>query len=320
MTRAAQYLKAHDDFLVTTHVNADGDAISSALAVQYILKSFNKKSVIIINEPPQEKYEFLYGLGEIKIIDAMPSKQYKNVVTVDVPNISRTAAVKELIAYDAFIINIDHHGDNTAFGSINIYSNASSTAEHVYRLIKALDIPITRDLAEMIYTGIIFDTGMFRFSNTTEHAFAISAELRGVGARIDMVAEKVFFTKDECTMKLFAHVLNSLEMHNDGKVGFISVTDAEIKKFCENAPDMDDYINNLMLTKGIEVGAFIIESEKDFYRVSLRSKNEFNVQQVASAFSGGGHRKASGCKLKGSLEEVKGRLLAQISKYLTDAP
>jgi phosphoesterase RecJ-like protein len=274
---------------------------------------------MLLNEPPQEKYSFLAGLKEIMVVDNMNHTKYKNVITLDAPNLSRIAMARDYFEEDAYIINIDHHGDNTSFGNINICYSASSTTEIIYEFIKKLDIPFTKDLAEMICTGIIYDTGLFRFSIATELSFLIAAEMKRTGASIDKIAQEVFFSKDLDTMKLMSHVLTRLDTYEGGKVGVITVSKKDIKKFCKEKPDMDDFINYLMMVKGIEIGIFFIEVQKDYFRVSMRAKDDFNVQKVAAAFSGGGHKKAAGCRMKGKLNELKESLLAEIRKYLADS-
>jgi phosphoesterase RecJ-like protein len=274
----------------------------------------------MLNEPPQEKFRFLSGVSDVKTIDNSGSKKYKNVITVDAPNLSRIAMVRDRFAEDAFIINIDHHSDNVSFGNINICYDASSSAEILYRLIKMLDIPFTKELAEMIYTGVIYDTGVFRFSITTELAYTIGAEMKRVGARVDKIAEKIFFTKDYETIKLLSHVINGLNTYENGKVGIITLMLKEIDEICSKKPDLDDFINYLMMVKGIEIGVFLTEVQRDHFRVSLRAKDDFNVQRIAAAFSGGGHKKAAGCRVDGYLDEVREIVLKEIRKYLPDSP
>jgi phosphoesterase RecJ-like protein len=308
----------HDNFLVTAHVNADGDAIASTLAVGYALKYLDKDYTMIISEKPQEKYNFLEGLSNIKVADDLPSEKYKDAIVLDAPNLSRIGAVQEYLADEVFIINIDHHFDNTSFGNVNICNDSSSTAEILYRLIKELGIPFDKELAEMIYTGIIYDTGMFRFSSTTELAFTIGAEMKRAGARVDEVAEKVYFTKDYETMKLLSHLLSGLTAFEGGKIGIIAITRDDIKNMCSKKPDLDDHINYLMMIEGIEIGIFMIEIDDNYFRVSLRSRHDFDVQKIAAAFSGGGHKKAAGCRINGGMDEVKEKLVTEIKKYLPD--
>ena len=285
----------------------------------YVLKRLNKKYDIILNEPPQEKYNYLYGIDEIKVAEDLPTKEYNNVITLDVPALSRIADVERFLAEEAFIINIDHHSDNTSFGNYNICNIVSSTTEVLYDIIKELGIEFDKDLAEMIYTGIIYDTGMFRFSLTTEKAYLISAEMKKAGASLDKVAETVYFSKDPETIMLLAQTLMSLKTYENGRIGIIVAKISDIKKMCTKKPDLDDYVNYLMMINGIEVGAFLIEMDEKFYRVSLRSKNDFDVQKVASSFSGGGHKKAAGCRLVGNSDEVTFKLITEIKKYLPNA-
>ncbi len=302
--------------MVTAHINADGDAVSSVLAVSYALKLLQKDHTVILSEPPQTKYDFLHGYSDIKVAVENPAAKFQNVITVDAPNLSRIAAANRYIADDAFIINIDHHGDNENFGNINIFYQAASTTEIIHELIVALGITLDIPLAEHIYTGIVFDTGNFRFASTTEKSFLIGAKVKKLGVSIDKITERVFYSKDFDSVKLLARTLTHLKMFNSGKVGVISVTKADKESTATVEQGLDDYINYLMMVKGVEVGIFMMETEDEFFRISLRAKNDFDVQKVAATFSGGGHKKASGCRLSGKFDNVMMKLVDEIRKYL----
>ncbi len=281
----------------------------------YVLRELNKAHLLILNEPANEKYSFLQGFPDIRTAGSVDAK-YNNIITLDSPGLTRIAAVNDYLADSRFIINIDHHFDNTNFGYINIVTGASSTTEILYDLIGELGLTFTRELAEMIYTGIVFDTGVYRFSITTERAYTIGAQMKRAGARIDQVAENVFLSKDYDTIKLMAHSLTALKTHLSGRVAVISVTKQDIRDICSKEPDVGDYINYLMMLKGIKVGIFMTEIDDGFFRVSLRSKHEFDVQKIAAAFNGGGHKKAGGCRLKGSVNEITDMLINEIRKHL----
>jgi len=216
------------------------------------------------------------------------------------------------------VINIDHHISNTGFGDIQLIdANASSTAEIVYRLIKALNVPMDKEIATSIYTGILTDTGSFRFSNTNQAAFAISHEMTELGVEPYRVAQHVFGTYSLERIKLLNLALDSLEISKNGKLSVMTVTNAMFDFTKTHPEDVDGMINYARRIQDVKVAALIQEqrngkSKSDsrrHFHVSLRSDGSVDVAAIAGAFGGGGHASAAGFQAETSLLKLKSDII-----------
>ena len=305
-------LKTYDNFLISTHVNADGDAISAVLVCAAILKKLGKTHRIVVHDPvPDERYRFLPGFGEIHSFEQTPEPAPFNVLlALDVPTMDRIGDVVRLLAEGASVLVVDHHESNEAFGEVNfVRAEVSSTCELLYEVISELKLPFDKEIATCLFTGIAFDTGGFRFSNTSGAALRIAAEMVDRGVRPDRIADAVFHRRSYEATQLLGQALNAIELHLNGKVSSIYLPG-------ERSKDTEGFINYALFIDGVEVAFFIKEEEQGHFRVSFRSKNQIDVNRIAGRFGGGGHRKAAGCRIKGQVEEVKSLVLEEIARYL----
>ena len=310
LSKIVSALKTCDRFLISTHVNADGDALSAVLVCGAILRTLGKTYRIVVPDPvPDERYRFLPGFEEIhpfeQTLDPVPANV---LLALDVPNMDRIGDVARLLPADTSIIVIDHHESNESFGDLNfVRPEASSTCQLLYEVISEPKLPFDERIATCIYTGVAFDTGGFRFANTSSEALRIAAEMVDRGAQPDVIADAVFHRRSYETTKRLGQVLTSLELHLDGKVSSIYLPGDRFK-------DTEGFINYAIFIDGVEVAFFLREEEESRFRVSLRSKNQINVNRIAQRFGGGGHRKAAGCRMQGPAAEVKALLLEEIAK------
>jgi phosphoesterase RecJ-like protein len=311
--------KGNDHFLVASHVNPDGDGLASMLACGRILRSLGKQVWLVADGFVSPRY------GYLPQIDTVVSYReglevelpVANVITVDVPILSRLERVARLIPRDAAILKIDHHPGDEHFGLFNYVDTAvSSTAELVYYLCVGLGIPFDAALATWIYTGIAFDTGRFRFSSTTPNALIIAGEMVRAGANPQLIAEQLFYEYRPTTLSLLTSTLQSLEYFLDGRVAVLSLDYALLSQPRYHDEDADGFVDYAVSLQGIEVALFLREHEPGQIRVSLRAKNNFDVRAVAEIFGGGGHRKAAGARLSGTVSEVKTQLVTAIQRRL----
>jgi len=313
LSKIVSALKTCDGFLISTHVNADGDALSAVLVCGAILRNLGKTYRIVVPDPaPEERYRFLPGFEEIhsfeQTLDPVPANV---LLAVDVPTMDRIGDVAHLLPEYVSIIVIDHHESNEWFGEVNfVRPEASSTCQLLYEVISELKLPFDERIATCIYTGIAFDTGGFRFANTSSEALRIAAEMVDRGARPDVIADAVFHRRSYKATKRLGQVLNSLELHLDGKVSSIYLPGARDQ-------DTEGFIDYAISIVGVEVAFFLREEKEGRFRVSLRSKNQINVSRIAQRFGGGGHRKAAGCRMQGRAAEVKALLLEEIARHLS---
>jgi phosphoesterase RecJ-like protein len=311
--------KGTDHFLVTSHVNPDGDGLASMLACGRILRSLGKQVWLVTDGFLSPRYSYLPQVDTVVsyregLEDELP---VANVITVDVPVLARLERVARLIPRDAAVLKIDHHPADEPFGVFNyVDTSVSSTAELVYYLCAGLRIPFDAALATWIYTGIAFDTGRFRFSSTTPNALVIAGEMVRAGANPQLIAEQLFYEYRPTTLSLLTSTLQSLESFLDGRVAVLSLDYPLLSQPRYRDEDADGFVDYAVSMQGVEVALFLREHEPGQIRVSLRAKNDFDVRQVAEIFGGGGHRKAAGARSSGTLEEVKARLLSEIQQRL----
>jgi bifunctional oligoribonuclease and PAP phosphatase NrnA len=308
-----------DHFLVTSHVNPDGDGLASMLACGRILRRLGKQVWLVIDGMLSPRYDYLPQIDTVvPYRDGLEAElPVANAITVDVPSLSRLERVARLIPPEAPIVKIDHHPSDDHFGRFNyVDTGASSTAELVYRLCVSLEVPFDAALGTWLYTGIAFDTGRFRHSSTTPDALTIAGEMVRAGANPQLIAEQLFYEYRPTTLSLLASTLQSLECVLDGRLAILSLGHAILGQARYGDEDMDGFVDYAVSLQGVEVALFLREHEPGHIRVSLRAKHDADVRAVAELFGGGGHRKAAGARMTGTLAEVKARLVNAIQRQL----
>lgn len=310
-------IRKENDFLVTTHVNPDGDSLASVLAFGLLLGHFNKNYTILLDDAIPTKFNFLPYVRKIIQYDPQKFKRsIKNIVVLDSSDLGRIGAIQNIITPETTIINIDHHPSNYQFGQFNIVDQTeSSTAEIVYSIYSLLDISITPDVATLFYTGILCDTGRFLFPNTTYRSLRICAEMVHKGAQPGYIAEQLYCKTSPETIQALNRALSTIEFHFNGSVSCIYLENGILASYEE--ADTEGFVDYLLAIDGTEVEFFMIEIEPNTFRVSFRSKNSVDVNEVAEQFGGGGHARASGCVIQGTMAEVKKEILKVLENYLS---
>ena len=305
---------------MSTHVNPDGDGIGSVLALKWAAVAMGKEAEIMIDSQPPETFGFFENYDWIRAWDsgAAVEKKFSAVITSDSPNLERLGRPAELIAEGASILNIDHHVSNERFGAVNyIDPLASSSSEMVYYLIKkALGLTIDAACAEYLYAGILTDTGRFRFSNTSPDALRAASELVEAGARPHKVAEMMYYNNTLETTMALARLLGSIRIHFGGRVAVSQFELDYIKSDAWKKVDTEGFVNYPLAIRGVEVAMLLREVEPGVTRASLRSKDDFDVNELALVFGGGGHAKAAGLTIRAPLEEAKKKLLDELGRRL----
>jgi bifunctional oligoribonuclease and PAP phosphatase NrnA len=316
MEQVISQLRKSKRVLVTSHANPDGDAIASLLAMGLALDSLGKTTTLYNESPLPVVYRFLPAFDRIQHLMGT-ADQYDTAVVLDCGNLGRVGKVADVIRQIPVLINIDHHYTNDGFGHYNhVAPSACATAEIVYQLINALGVPIDRDIARCIYTGILTDTGSFRFSNTNRSAFIICDEMVGRGVKPEFIAQHVYGTYSLGRIKLLNLALDSIEITPNGELALMVVT-KDMMGLTQTKPcDADGLINYARSIETVKLAAMIQESmetksgpspPKGFH-VSLRSNGTIDVAAIAELFGGGGHFTAAGFHLGLSLSEVKQKL------------
>ncbi len=308
----AALLREGDDFLITSHVNTDGDSIASCLALLALLKAQGKRGTVVLQDPPPANFDFLQGVDEIGIAGETPARSARFAAVLDCPDLERSGTAREYVADDARVVNVDHHKGNTNFGTANLVTGeVSSTSELLYHLIGHAGLDVDRDLAELLYTGILYDTGGFRYSLTTATTLDVAADLVRHGARLDMIADRVFNSSSLEQVKMMGKAVESLELVENGRIALLHLGEREM-----STANADEAVNYGLMIRGVEVTLLLKEDTHERYRVSLRSRDRVDVDKVAAAFGGGGHNRASGCRMEGVREQVMQALVREVVKQL----
>jgi phosphoesterase RecJ-like protein len=315
----AKAIGKYNNFLITSHINPEGDSLGSQLALAGLLRSLGKGFAIVNNNKVPDHYRFLPGADMIQDKVDINGEGFDAAIVLDCPNLKRTGRVKGMVKKAGYIINMDHHVSNENFGDLNwVAKDASSTGEMIYMLYKALGSGITREIALSLYISILTDTGSFNYNNTSSVTHEIISELMGYGIEPYNVAESVYGNKTLRAMKLLGKTLLGLKLAADGKIAYASVRRADFRRTKTAPHDCEDFVNFARSIKGVYVALFFREDTKkrNQFHVSFRSRKKVDVNRVASHFGGGGHAAASGCVLKGSFESVRARVLKRVRDEL----
>ena len=299
--------------LLASHANPDGDAIGSLLAMGMALEKLGCEVALYNESAIPAVYRFLPAVDRIRKQITTPQR-FDTAVVLDCGDLSRVGSAADAISNLPVVINIDHHTTNTRFGTHQLVDvTACATSEIVYRLIQAMDLELDRSIATAIYTGILTDTGSFRFSNTNREAFAICEAMVAMGVNPSTVAQHVYGTYSLGRIKLLNLALDSIEISHNGQLSIMTVTREMFADTGTQPEDADGLINYARRIQDVKVAALIHELEngngasddQKRFHVSLRSDGSVDVSRIATGFGGGGHAGAAGFSAESSLADLK---------------
>lgn len=303
-------------FLTVSHVSPEGDAVGSLLGITLALRSLGKDVTAYLEDPVPDLFKFLPGADTV--VHNLDGKgPFDATFAVDCGQKERLGKGFNELKNPGRVVNIDHHATNDRFGDVNvIMPDAAAAGELVYDLCKEANVDITKDIAVNLYVAIHTDTGSFRYSSSTPGAFIKAGELVRAGADPWEVSRRVYENHPAKKFKLLGFVLSTLDVIDiDGtgkKVATVLVTLDMLKSVGAEKDLADGFVNYARGIEGVEVGILFREAGPHEYKVSLRSKGDVDVSEVAQTFGGGGHRNAAGFMLKGSVEEVRSRVISAI--------
>ena len=318
MEETIEAIKKYNSFLITAHVNLEGDSLGSQLAMKELLTSLDKDVVIIDNDPVPDHYRFLPKANEISN-DLGKKMDFGAIVVLDCPTLKRIGKVRDLIGKSTFIINIDHHISNENFGNINwVDPNASSAGEMVYKLFKEMHVPVTKEIALSLYIAILTDTGSFNYDNTSSVTHEIAGELLGYGLDPASVSENVYERRSVSDIKFLGLVLSTLKINKTKDVAYLEITRQLLKQTGADVSKSEGFVNYARSVDNVKIAILFREDARDANKVhvSFRSKGDVDVNSIASYFGGGGHTKAAGCILEGLLAQVETKVLTKVEGVL----
>jgi phosphoesterase RecJ-like protein len=317
MEQILQHIKESRRILVASHAEPDGDCLGSLVALGLALSKWDKIITMLNPSPIPAVYRFLPGVERI-VSQIKEATAYDMAIILDCGDIVRVGENSSIVDQIPLVVNIDHHVSNTRFGHLQLIdTGACATAEIVYRLINALEIPFDKTIATGIYLGILTDTGSFRFSNTNPAAFAISKAMIDNGVEPHLVAQRVFGTYSLGRIKLLNMALNSIEISANGKLSLMTISRSMLNATGTSTEDIDGLINYARRIEDVKVAALIHEikngagkfTNMNRYHVSLRSDNTVDVAKIAAKFGGGGHTSAAGFKIESTLVALKEKII-----------
>ncbi|MDF2564602.1 MAG: phosphoesterase RecJ domain protein [Massilibacillus sp.] len=308
LEQIAELLKKHSKFVVTAHVNPDGDALGSVLALSNYLISIGKNVTCLIDDDIPSNFSFL---NNIKMITSPVENKINAdlLIVLDSSDLERIGRVRQLTS--APVLNIDHHISNNEFADyLYLDSNVAATGEIIFQLFKLMDAQITVAIAEYLYTAIATDSGFFKYSNTSESTMKIAAELIHYGVKPNLISEELE-KKPLSSIRALPKVLETLELFANNRIACISITQ-NILELCDST---EGFIDFPRVIDGVELAIMIKYVDDSTCRISMRSKT-IDVSKIATSFGGGGHKKAAGCTIHQSLLDSKKTIVDAASRLM----
>ena len=317
-----QAIHSRQRFLITSHARPDGDSIGSQLAMAFALDALGKTVRIVNADSAPEHYQEFPGMDRIEIAATVDRPDIDAVIVMECSDISRTGVAG---LEGQFIINIDHHAGNRMYGAINWYDlSAAACGEMVFEVILALGAPLTTEIATHIYLAILTDTGSFHHSNITPRTFDICRQCVDAGVNPAVMARRVFDSNSFGKLKLIGALLDDMELVDDGRLAVMHLDDEMLQSTGSTHNDTEGLINLPLTAREIQAVVFFKIGNDEQVRVSMRSKYDVDVRQVAAAYGGGGHKNAAGFTASGKVADVKdeiiGRMVEAIRSGLQSRP
>lgn len=308
-------IKISKNILLVSHINPDGDTLGSMCGLYSLIKdNYKKKCDMVVVSKIPSMYDFIPYIQEAKSIENFDlSREYDLVINLDVAALDRSAGAQTLFEKSKRTINIDHHETNIGYADINVIEpEASATAEIIVGLAENLNWKISLNTAICLYTGILTDTGSFKFANTTERTMICAGKLISIGVNPSEVYQKCYESNSKDMVMFQSYCVNKAKFLNNDKIAYTIVYKKDLEKFNANGEDFTDGLTEkLRAIKTTEIAFVVKELNSSVSKLSMRSK-EKNIAQVCSAFGGGGHKLAAGAVIKASPENAVSMVLEEI--------
>lgn len=315
MTNISEVLEGVRTVGIAGHVRPDGDCVGSCMALYlYIRENFPLIQADIYLEQPKPIFDHIDHMEDIKT-EAPEDKVYDLFITCDVSSRERLAVAGSCFDRAGKTVCIDHHISNPGFADINhVQGEVSSACEVLYGLFD--EEKVNCSIANAVYTGIVHDTGVFQYSSTSPQTMRVAAKLMEKGVNFSKIIDESFYQKTYLQNQVMGRVLAESIMLQEGKciVGYMKRRDMIF--YGVDGKDLDGIVSQLRLTRGVEVAIFIYEIENQVFKVSLRSNGRVDVSKIAVFFGGGGHTRAAGCDMQGSMYDVINNITAEIEHQM----
>lgn len=319
--KAAQAIQDAHKVVLACHVNPDGDTLGCILALAHALCPLGKEVTLLSSDGVPDIYRWMPGAEWIET--GTERRDFDLAIVCDAGALDRVGrSIMPVVESAPRVMDIDHHVADGTFGDVQLLnSGAAATAELVWSLILELDALtekdlLTREMATCLMTGIITDTGSFRFLNVTPRTFLMAAQLQRLGALPAPIAELVFENRSYASLKLLGRALDSLQTTPDGKIAWAHVQANDFAELDAADVDTEGIVNHVRAVKTAMIGILFREVPGKKVRISLRGREGADVNKIAQVFGGGGHKLAAGCSLEPPLADVESAVLAEAARQL----
>lgn len=311
---AIKMVKEANLIYISAHINPDGDAIGSTFAVYFALKQLGK-DVHVVMPSYSEVFEFLPGVEDR--VDSIKEDSYDLLIALDSSDHTRLVISDDEYERAKKVIMLDHHQIARPYGDFRyINDNKSSASEIAYLFIKELGVEFDSNIATLLYTGIMTDTGSFNYSNTSSDTLRVTAQLVDYGAKTVEVCKRLNDTIKESKLKLLAKSIDNMEVFYDGKVRYTYVDYTTINGLGIHDEDAEGMTNYLRSVEGTEVAVYVRGKSDGSIKVSMRSNGNVDISKIAISFGGGGHPRAAGYTMQDNIDVGKEKLIKAIGEML----
>ncbi|MEI6667127.1 MAG: bifunctional oligoribonuclease/PAP phosphatase NrnA [Acidobacteriota bacterium] len=310
-------VRRHQRIVVTSHVRPDGDALGSALALASALRAIGKDARVINHDAsPIPLIEFP-GVADIDVAETVPADT-EALVVLECGDLERTGLT---VPEHCVVINVDHHQGNSGYGTTKWFdASYAAVGEMVLEIIDGLDVALTPDMATQLFLAIVTDTGSFRYPGVSPRTFTMAGRLVAAGADPVLTARRLYDSNSLGRLRLQAAVLQTLDLRASGRLALLHLDDATMGTAGATSDDTEGLINLPLSVKAIQAAVLFKQAGAGTYRVSFRSKGQFDVGAIANSFAGGGHKNASGCTITGDRAQVREAVLARLLPVLAADP
>jgi phosphoesterase RecJ-like protein len=317
--RIIEALRQSRSICVAGHIRPDGDCVGSQLGLTLALRNEGKKVVCWNEDRIPQKYEFLDQDGIIQ----KPRKglRFDCVVATDAASFERLGAVGRCVANRKLFINIDHHESNTRYADLNwVSAREPSAGELIFRLLKIAKWPITKRIADSLFTAVSTDTGSFQYPTTRPATYHVAGELVRRGADLARICNEVYQSYPLSRARLLRHVYSHFHLSHQDQIAYFWLKKADFARTGADSNDSEGLIDHIRAIAPVVVACVFEEVEPELTRISLRSKSEkVNVNDIAAQFGGGGHPAAAGARIAGKPLSVQRKVIAALKKALDSA-
>lgn len=319
LDRIVEAINAAQTICVVGHIRPDGDCIGSQLGLTLALRAAGKEVWCWNQDATPQKYRFLDPERDFQQPKA--GKEFDLVIATDCASPERLGHVADFIQQRRQLINIDHHESNTRYGDINwVSAREPSTGELIFRLLKVAQWPITKKIADCLFTAVSTDTGSFQYPTTRPGTFHVGAELVTRGANLAKICDEVYQSFPLSRARLLKHVYNKFKLTHDDRIAYFWLKQADLSRTGAETNDTEGLIDHIRAIEPVVVACVFEEIEPELTRISLRSKHpDVNVSDIAGQFGGGGHPAAAGARIAGRPLSVQRRVIAALRKAINAA-